>query len=513
MELIDEYAGNHPQFPEHNWHISHEQTALWSIIFLLLILLTLLYIQVKKGEMFLKIICGESRSLLVAREAGIDLLCIVGGALLIQYLLRGYTESYFCSAVFYRAAVVYALADTLLYLSFARYRSKRVYGNRRLTGAAMPLLYALKAASMALVALVLTSNVLLAEEAVSFLSQEDFFAEHRDYYYTNICYLWRGENNGQAPADTENDFRIKEIFYRKNYRTFQPILLAEFGQWRGRDMIYANGYALDYLQEVIPDLRASSPEQRCYYILPEALSGNPDIVSYLDLRLENYLPEETLKDRALICYPGKTKVINIDELSPLISRVSRTPIIILDNREIDFVESEITGNVFFTTLDQSIMYRLNDAEFDRFIADYGLEADIHGKSNVYEVYLRGRLMMRRVLKMALVLAGFFTLLEILILQTVTKMEFRFHAYQISLQKILGYTRRERYARLFLLSLISAVAAEIIFLITDIVYALYPLWQGTLVIGLVFVLELLLMDREISKLEKRSIPLVLKGEFR
>lgn len=513
MDLINKYAGNHPEFPDSNEDTYFSLLGLWSIIFLLILLLTVFYIQVKRREIFLRIIYGENRLLIIAREAAIDLLVILISAVCIPFLLVENTESYFCSAVFYGGTAVYAFANTVLYFTLIRFEARKVYGNRQVSGATMPFMYALKVISMVLAALALTSNFILIQQSISYLSQEEFFQEHGDYYYTNIAYIPNVDASGQISSTIEDNARIKEFFYWDNFDAFQPILLAEFGQMKNIDIVYANSNAIDYLQEIIPNLQENNLQEDCFYIIPEKLSSNAGILQSLDLRLQNYFSEDILMNRRVIYYSGKPDVINIDELSATISKYSRAPIIILDNRTDQVATESIEGNPFFVTIDQAVMYKMNESAYDNFITAHDLEAEIHGKSNVYDVYLQGKLLMQRILKMAIVLGGFFVALELAILLTITKMEFRIHAYEISLQKLLGYTKHERFSRLFLLSACATIISGVAFFIIDMVYKLYPVWQGMLVILGVFLVEILIMNWEINKLEKRSIPLVLKGEFK
>ena len=513
MDLIDKYAGNHPQFPNNTNTASYTVIGIWSLIFFVFLLLTVFYIQAKKREVFLKVIYGESRIWIFLKESVIDSIFIIGGAFLIQYLLKGYTESYFCSNFFYIEIIVFAILNTTLYIAFTSYKSKTIYGRQLQSTISLSLLYLLKAVSMALVALLLTSNVLLATESLSFLSQESFFKDHSEYNYVNIGYIPREDRFGRIVTTMDKNAKTKESFYQKNYLSFQPILIAELGQMQGRDLIYANEYALDYLKKTIPTINTLSLEQKCYYFFPKPLSNNEGLENMLDLTMQNFILEEGIKDREVIYYSEKAKVINIDELSPLYSKISTSPIIVLDNRPVIFEESKIVGNHFFTTVDRSILYRINESEFAQFVQEHDLEAEIHGTSNIYDVYLHGKRTMQRILKMAIVFTGLFILLETLILLTIIKLEFRMFANYISLQKIFGYAKFERYKRLFSVSLMSTALAEAIFLVVNIVYGLYPMWWGTLMIGLVLILELFLMNIEIRKLENRNIPLVLKGEFR
>lgn len=511
MQLIDEYAGNHPVFPDRRNSFSTTVFGMWTIIFGLCVLFSVVYIQTRKKDSFIKIVYGEKQLSLVLKEALLDIVFITFIAIFLQKILAFYTITQLYKYEFYLLLSIFTIINTALYFLFFRFNIKKIYENKR--AHVVSFLYILRIISIVLVSLVITMNIAMAKEAVEFISQEDFFKEHKDYYYTNIGYIPREGRDGKPETTLEDNARIKEIFYKKNYEDFKPIMLVSFGESDNTDIIFANRNSISYLGKEINLLNAKSLEDKCYYILPSSMKENQSIIQSLDLRLQNYIDNKLLEKRETVYYKDTVSIINIDDLLPLNSKTSKNPIIILDNSVPEFLEQEIIGNPFRTTFDRNIMYKVDESSFDKFIEDYNLISEINGKSNVYEIYLKGKLTMQRVLKMAFVMSLVLIFFELTVLLTLIKLEFRLNAYKISIKKILGYSRFQRYSKLSVYSLIGSVIAMTIFIVATLYLKMVPMFYGVLVILLLYLTDQLLISREIKKIERRNIHLVLKGEFR
>lgn len=510
IALVNTYGGNHPKFPETQIKYYYTLIALWTIVFGLCLLLTALFIQGKKKTVLLKVLYGENRLNIVLKEALIDLFLIGGGALLCQKALLSYTNCSFRVDIFYGFLAGFILLNSLLYLSFLHYHVQKLLGNKTTSPYTLLPLYILKLISIIVIALLLTTNVALIRESLSFLSQESFFKSHQSYYYTNLNYLPR---NTSKPTYAEDNARLKEIFYQKNYEKFQPILLAKVGMQGENDIILTNHNTLPYLESKLPFLKERPLKEGYYYLLPQALSNEQSILDSLDSRLESYIGKTALAQRKVLDYQEDLRLISINDFLPLNSKISKNPLIILDNTIPQFDETSITGNPFRMIYDRNIMYKLDKTSFDDFIQTYQLTSEIHAKSNVYAVYTHGKLTVLRVLKMSFVLSIILVVLEIIILLTLIKLAFRLNAYTISLKKILGYTLWERYFSLAIASFVGILLAEIIFVIVSLYTHLFPILSGTVIILIVAILEQILVTTEIKRLEQHSIPQVLKGEFR
>lgn len=511
ISLINKYAGNHPRFPEKSRKFDYTVYGLWTIIFAMCLIFTAIYVKTRKEDAFIKIIYGENRLYLIFKEIIIDLIFIVGVGIILQQILKSYTYTDFYKNAFYLMLGLFALINSLTYFSFYRFEIGKVYKDNSFV--TISALYLLKIISVSLVSLALATNFLMIKESLDFISEENFFKVHKDYYYTNLGYIPRENYQGETKNGMEDSARVKEIFYNKYFKEFDPLVLVNFDNIGDKDLVLTNRNSLDYLKSEISSIKDKEFKEKLYYFIPQSTKDINQKIELLDLRLEDHIDEKAVKNKEIIYYEDKAKIINVDDLLPLNSKISKNPIVIFDNRVPEFVEENIVGNAFRLGYDRDIMYKIKEDKFNDFIKEYKLESEIHGKTNVYENYLDGKLKMKRLLKMEVVISLILISLEIIILLTLTKLEFRINAYKISLMKILGYNFWERYKKLIIFSIIGSLLAMIIFILINLKYRLIPFAYGIVIIGLVFVIEQLIIHREIKRIENHNIELVLKGEFR
>lgn len=79
---------------------------------------------------------------------------------------------------------LFALINSLTYFSFNRFEIGKVYKDNSFV--TISALYLLKILSISLVSLDLATNFLMIKESLDFISEENFFKAHKDYYYTNL---------------------------------------------------------------------------------------------------------------------------------------------------------------------------------------------------------------------------------------------------------------------------------------------------------------------------------------
>lgn len=509
--IIDKYAGNHPVFPKKNNAYRIMLSGTWCVVMGLSVLLTLIYIITRKKEAFIKIIYGENRVVLILKECMVDLLFICGGSLLTKFLLRDYTNTEFGEKFFYVAMICFAFVNSCMYIIFSQYKIKEVYNNMGIMVFAKYLLYTLKLLSLVMISLIITLNMVLIREAIVYISQEDFFDSFKDYFYINIGFIPREDINGKITTNIEDDARIKELFYKSNYESFSPVIISSIGEFDKAEIVITNRNGFSYLQSEMRMFKGIEIGDDYYYILPERMRRNDEIIESLDLKLQNYFPDMNNIGNRVRYYGDSAKIVCIDNLLLLNSKTCKNPIIIVDNNICrNFDEKSITPNPFITTYDRDIMYKLNQEEYEDFIDKYGLNTEIHGVSNVYEIYQNGKSMMRRILKMSLSITVILLLLETIVLTTIIKVEFRLNAYELLLKKLFGYALWERYSKLVILSLIGVVFVESILFILALNLKSFSIVYGSILMVIICFLELAMIRNEINRVEKASVPLFLKG---
>lgn len=290
ISLIDKYAGNHPRFPEKSRKFDYTVYGLWTIIFALCLIFTAIYVKTRKEDAFIKIIYGENRLYLIFKEIVIDLIFIVGIGILLQEFLKAYTYTDFYKNAFYIMLGLFALINSLTYFSFYRFDVGKVYKDNSFV--TISALYLLKVISVSLVSLALATNFLMIKESLDFISEEDFFKAHKDYYYTNLGYIPRENYPGGSENVIEDGARVKEIFYKKYFKEFDPLVLVNFDNIGDKDLVLTNRNSLDYLKSEISSIKDKEFKEKLYYFIPESTKEINQKIELLDLRLEDHLDEK-----------------------------------------------------------------------------------------------------------------------------------------------------------------------------------------------------------------------------
>src|SRR5699024_8030115 len=303
ISLINKYAGNHPRFPEKSRKFDYTVYGLWTIIFALCLIFTAIYVKTRKEDAFIKIICGENRLYLIFKEIIIDLISIVGIGILFLQLLKAYTYTDFYKNAFYLMLGLFALINSLTYFSFYRFDVGKVYKDNSFV--TISALYLLKVISVSLVSLALAINFLMIKESLDFISEEDFFKAHKDYYYTNLGYIPRENYPGGSKNVIEDSSRVKEIYYKKYFKEFDPLVLVNFDNIGDKDMVLTNRNSLDYLKSEISSIKDKEFKEKLYYFIPESTKEINQKIELLDLRVEDHLDEKAVKNKEIIYYEDK----------------------------------------------------------------------------------------------------------------------------------------------------------------------------------------------------------------
>jgi hypothetical protein len=162
QSLVDQYGGRFPQFPSAANNDRLVIGLICSVMFFFFILLTLYEIAFIKKEITLRVVLGESLPDIVTKNVVIDLVCYSAVVLSLFVGLGNVTDVNYCWNV---TAVIFALFlifNSLVYfkLIFSNYKQDIVSQAN-----AMGLVrtsYLFKIASVALVILIMTGNILIS---------------------------------------------------------------------------------------------------------------------------------------------------------------------------------------------------------------------------------------------------------------------------------------------------------------------------------------------------------------
>ena len=515
MDLIDKYAGKFPIYSERSNSSRNLVITVWTIIGLLLLLLTGYDILLQQKEVCIRAAYGEPVSSMILKNILTDLSCYAGIFFLCYFFLQQFTIVAFYKEISFCCFGIFLLLNSIQYLKWLFINIKDALTQKTLPTNILYVTYLIKSVTVILTILVVATNMAVISESLEYRTQKGFFEAHKDYFYTNLEYRELTNDDG-TPVEysqvMEESARLRDTFYQKYYDEFNPIILVYLNQNQGRDMILANRNAVDYLLDLFPELQSIVNQEGYYYLVPEDVDDLNALCDSVDLWMEFYEDKNLFKNRKIISYSGSRKVLNINEFVTNGSQYCTNPVIILNNTRPYYDPAAVRANTFKTTYEHDIMYQIDPLLFQQFVEEYGLENQLHVMTNVYEKYEYNWRILKRLLYINLVFSLLMLILESVIIKTIIDLEFKINAMSLSLKKVLGYSYWQRYKQLFLLSTIGCAlcvaAGCIIGLLTGQGSTLCIIAGG----AIIYLIDMAVMRSAIAKNEKANISNILKGEY-
>lgn len=515
VELIDCYAGNHPTYNTPSYETRNMVIVIWAVIWGVALLLSLYDILLQQKEIYIRATYGESFLGQIVKNMMLDITFYLVVFEIAYCVLKKFTTVEFYNDIARGSLIIFLIINSGLYFRWLFLNARNTLIRNNLSAKILSVTYIVKCFTVVATMVLMASNLNIMLNSLEYRKQKEFFEEHKEYFYTNLEYKEIIDRNGLPKGDADfllhESSKVREIFYQKYFDNFEPIILAYFGKVKNHDLILANVNACDYLLEELPELKSKIEKNKYYYIFPNEIADVQEISSQIDIQMKNYEKQELLNNREIVCYDRDKKILNIDEFSSNGSKYSKNPIIVLNNCEPQYNPSTIEPRVFKINYEHDIMFKLDTKIFEKFVEEFGLENDFHTITNVYEKYEHNWLILKRVLYINFVFSCLMLFLEIIVIRTIIKLEFKVNAMNISLKKVLGYTFIERYKPIIFLSTFFCVICLILGIIIGTFWnkssRLSILFSGILI----WCIEFSIIYLEIVRNERRNISNILKGE--
>lgn len=511
MELIDKYAGNHPQ----EGYVSNESEkntiAIWLLMISIILALSFYDVILQKKENLIRVSMGERISKIVRRNILTDSLVFILLFAIILYLQSKFTNVYFMFEISLTLFFILLFANGLLYVNMYFYNLKEVFSNVKGSQKMLSLNYSLKVVTTITTIFIISSNLALIFESYNFYKQKSFFEEYDDYYYTRLEYKPHLNSDGSMSNVLSDSAKVQATFYREFFEEYDATLLASTdGLLNGRGIL-ANKNTFDYLSSEIKELKDHPLNKDIYFLLPKNMSDGSISNTELNRVVNFYHGDNFSYDYDVIYYEENVDIISIDENHMNGSKFVKNPIIIYNNIKTKKQDKQIENDSQKIGFVHEVMYKIsNDDEFNQFVKEYDLTNQIVSKTNVLENYNNKWASVKRVLYINFIFSILVLLLEFIIISSIIKMEYEVNAIELSIKKVMGYSIVEKNRRIILitvmttiLSILSSVVVAILMNLED---PYYLVFGGMIVV----VLELLVIWFYIRKIENAKIQKILKG---
>nr|WP_091014184.1 hypothetical protein [Paenibacillus amylolyticus] len=503
------YAGN---FPQEGYESSSKMNIffVWSLISIVLLFLSYYDVILQKKESFIRISLGERTSSIVAKNIILDTfsysLIFSASLLILQY----YTNSFFYLIISVSIFSSMMFLNALLYSSLYFYNIKEALSDTISSKKLLTINYFLKTISVIITLTIVSSNIVVIVEGVHFYQQRSFFENHADYFYVKTQYAQTNEQDQNSSF--EESLFVTETFYRKFFKDFDATQLVTSGVF-GKNVILSNQNNLSYLQEQIPELNQINTKKGLYLVLPEHMKDDTDIINQLKKNYQMIEQNGIEYDYDIIYYGGNPKVIAIDEFSLNGSFYINSPVIILNNIDWSQYVDSANASHFRWDFAHDILYKVSPDQLANFIAENTTETNrlYYQLTNALEKYEYQWNIIKRTLYLNIILTFLILFLEFVTITTILRLEYKVNAVELSVKKVLGYTLWQKNRKILLITLIPTIlgiiAASVVQLFNDSGSYFIYLFFASLII---LVLETFIILYYIRKLERTSVPKILKG---
>lgn len=199
--LTDKYGGGLPKLFSSDKETWLSLLAVWSIVFVLILLLTIYEIISMKKEIIVRITLGEDVRTFFSKNALVDIGILASAFLSVPFILSTLSNVLFKMQALALAFLVLIIANTLINAVVLRVNFKKDIATRRSGGGLLTASYILKTITTILALIVLSSNFAVLVQGYLMYKQRDFFSEHKDYSYYQLNYKVNnhlGKTNSQA---------------------------------------------------------------------------------------------------------------------------------------------------------------------------------------------------------------------------------------------------------------------------------------------------------------------------
>lgn len=494
--------------------------SVWLIFALLILLMTWFDIQFQKKENFVQISLGRSRLRIILKNALTDTLAYTGiylGLYLIlgRYSYLGYKQ-HISLPIFFGAV----LLSAALYFTLYKIDFKEVLQGANIGAATVSNFYVLKALTMIVTVAALSSNIILITSNGEALRQYKKIEEFEDYSFLGV-----NEQFSYFIDDEANDEReiywdsVKTlIFYdllKENKSAFSIRCLSGY---EDEDYLLINSNAAKLLN-MFPEIEDMEESEESLILIPSNYANKEETLSYALSCLEMsfgsaaksipYSSDIYNKNEKVLCFTSNDPV-NV----PLRFTRFKNPIIVYitpSSKTLNALDPSSVSTIA-TNCFRDIMFEVTDKDIDEIEEKYELEKNgfYLTKEKVTDRFEHYRASMMRIVLLNSVISVFLLLLEIAVISTLIKLEYKAHATELSLKKILGYSIYNKCKMLFMLNIYAAAIGIVTVVIISLMFK-YSLWYAVVLTGVaLLVFEWMIIALNILRLEITSVPKILKG---
>lgn len=507
--FVEDYGLNNNEYKFYSEEAFLLQLALWVLAAAIVILMSFYECAVIKKETAIRSSMGEKSMSIYLKRAFSDTLAFVLMFLLCIIVLKNVTNVFFSFTATLLLFGILVLCNALSLLPLAFVDIKKAFSDVK-SESLLTFSHAVKIFTCLITVTALSATIVIFSQFSYITSQEDFYEKYKDYSFAAINY-------SDIHSEDEDLKSSEELYYllqRQCFKNQGVLVQSAVYESYGEDGLVFNKTAKEYLEKEIPELNGKLNEETVYMIYPED-KGMEQAEQVFDVMTGGYLFAHDCEVK-FVSYKRNVKILAVDDVYKGYCEYTKNPFIAFSN--IDESKYDLTkekGKKNYAFADPYVhrtMYRINDEQFRDFLVKNGVDPDEDycSLTNVYSRYTAVKEQTEKLSKLVVFLLAVISLIELLQIYTVVKLEYTVHAKTLAIKKVLGYGIFSRmkgiYIGTFVTFFISAAAVTV-------VNAFLHLMSTAILLAVMsafLVIEIAIIALFTVKFEKSQITKILKG---
>lgn len=483
-------------------------------------MLTLYELSANKKQTVISISLGERAEAIILKNIIADSVCLLMIYWASMHILSLFTYTCYNTAMNTKIFIVVVLINALLYLKIKRYSFRKAFARNTSDKELLTASYLIKFLSTTIMIIILLPNCLFIRKAISYNSQEPFFAQLKDYHYITF-----GINQNIQTDDFEADLKNLSLtnetydhLYKDHFADSDVRIIMNITSDNDNvPIIYCNKHNYEYLCNCIQELKEKNPEDKIYICIPQkselAQFDTNEIVKVIKKKALVSLEKLYDYECEVIIYKPKVNVISNDSYLPEGSEILKNPIIIFNHiDESKAIISCAPKGSFWAYFRKVMMYKMSKSEFTEYMASRGFSPNEYRCTitNVYEDFSNHKALINRELLIVSVITFMLIILQAGIIIAILKLEYQIKSSEYCIKRILGYSLFEINRYIYAHTLINYAAINI---------SLFIIFRHTIMSNLkmyiflqlvIFVFEIIMTAIYSSKMNEVNVNKILKG---
>ena len=507
QDLAKEYSISQPEF----WQSTETDMMfiVWGLVAILMIVLNVIEVIRRQKEVVVRASLGENAAVLALKAVVADMISyaalFVLAKLLVSQFISGAYEDHLILAVYCAGAVL----SVIPYAAFVCFDVKKAFANASDKKGMFYLLNGLKVFATAMTIFTITTN--LSSIQGNLLTNTTLLENHYNDYYFGVMQL---EPPFEENEEESTESKFWNDLYENEYNTINPVVCIGSRISDTDNYIFVNHNARDMLQGFSDMLTEDDEKEDIVVFVPKGRNAE----SYEDIAKEEIgsLTQNAEELRVVYKeYSGREQFYylnsNREEAIDGLSRVTNPIVIYQANEAVALNGSYIeTG-----TYNGEVIYGCDESTIRNAAKKYAEQLGSHYfmLTNVGEDYIYSHSFLVKLISFISSLCVLVLLLDIAIIVSEAKMEFRLSSMEISLKKVLGYSFYERHKRFISVNLIENIAVVILICIVSIFISNASVGIALLIGSLLTIIEMAIIFTNIMWVEKTNISsfVVISGD--